>query len=50
MKAFDDVKREIVWNITKQRYSQFMIKKYNINLLWKQNKSKDTQLIIITYN
>jgi hypothetical protein len=48
MKAFDDVKREIVWNITKQKYSQFMIKKYN--LLWKQNKSRDTQLIIIRYN
>jgi hypothetical protein len=29
-----------------QKYCQFIVRKYNINLLWKQNNSKDKQSII----
>jgi len=29
-----------------QKYSQFIVRKYNRNLLWKQNNSKDKQSII----
>jgi len=44
VKAFENVKRNIVWNITKQKYYKFIIKKYTINLLWKVKVRTNNQL------
>jgi len=45
--AFDKVKRDNFFlNITVQKYSQFIVRKYNRNLLWKQNNSKDKKSIV----
>ena len=52
MIAFDKVRRDKFFflNITMQKYSQFIVTKYNRNLLWKQNNSKDKQSIISSTN
>jgi hypothetical protein len=43
-KAFDKVKRhELLDILQSKKYSKFIIKKCNKNLLWKKPKSKDKQ-------
>jgi hypothetical protein len=43
VKAFDKFKETNCLKYYTAKNSQFILKKYNRNLLWKQNESKDKQ-------